>query len=83
MVNDPFIKNTHFTIECHGMFRSAGGTQTIYVSSHWVRSCLEVFFFLVFMCYLLVILFILEYCIQLLYHHLFKPFISTLAFHCN
>ncbi|KAF8103589.1 hypothetical protein N665_0188s0516 [Sinapis alba] len=41
VVNDPFIKNTHFTIECHGMFRSAGGTQTIYVSSHWVRSCLE------------------------------------------
>ncbi|KAG2316276.1 hypothetical protein Bca52824_019398 [Brassica carinata] len=23
------------------MFRSAGGIQTIYVSSHWVRSCLE------------------------------------------
>ncbi|CAH8354700.1 unnamed protein product [Eruca vesicaria subsp. sativa] len=41
VVNDPFIKNTHFTIECHGMFTSAGTNQTIYVSSHWVRSCLE------------------------------------------
>ncbi|CAA7013438.1 unnamed protein product [Microthlaspi erraticum] len=41
VVTDPFIHNTNFTIECHGMFRSAGTTETIYVSSHWVRSCLE------------------------------------------
>lgn len=42
VVNDSFMKNTDFTIECHGMFRSAAGTtQTTYVSSHWVRSCLE------------------------------------------
>ncbi|CAH2067715.1 unnamed protein product, partial [Thlaspi arvense] len=41
VVNDPFIHNTHFTIECHGVFRSTGTSQTIYVSSHWVRSCLE------------------------------------------
>ncbi|KAL1214562.1 BRCT domain-containing protein [Cardamine amara subsp. amara] len=41
VVNDIFINNAYFTIECHGLFRSAGTTQTIYVSSHWVRSCLE------------------------------------------
>uniref|UniRef100_A0A1J3E105 DNA topoisomerase 2-binding protein 1-A n=1 Tax=Noccaea caerulescens TaxID=107243 RepID=A0A1J3E105_NOCCA len=41
VVNDPFIHNTHFTIECHGMFRSDETTKTISVSSHWVRSCLE------------------------------------------
>lgn len=57
VVNDSFMKNTDFTIECHGMFRSAAGTtQTTYVSSHWVRSCLEVSFFLLLICYLLVIL---------------------------
>ncbi|KAG7587365.1 BRCT domain [Arabidopsis thaliana x Arabidopsis arenosa] len=42
VVNDPLINNARFTIECHGGFRSAGTTQTIYVSSHWVRYCLEV-----------------------------------------
>ncbi|CAN8234236.1 unnamed protein product [Cochlearia groenlandica] len=41
VVTDPFIHNTHFTIECHGLFQSARTTQTIYVSCHWVRSCLE------------------------------------------
>lgn len=47
VVNDSFMKNRDFTIECHGLFRSAAGTtQTTYVSSHWVRSCLEVSFFL-------------------------------------
>lgn len=45
VVNDPFINNAHFTIECHGEFRSAGTSQSIYVSSHWVRCCLEVLFF--------------------------------------
>lgn len=50
VVNDPFIHNSHFTIECHGMFRSDGTTKTIYVSSHWVRSCLEVLFFSVLIC---------------------------------
>ncbi|KFK42130.1 hypothetical protein AALP_AA2G214700 [Arabis alpina] len=34
------INKADFTIECHGVFRSAGTSQTIHVSSHWVRSCL-------------------------------------------
>ncbi|VYS51306.1 unnamed protein product [Arabidopsis thaliana] len=42
VVNDPLINNAHFTIECHGGFQSTETTQTIYVSSHWVRNCLKV-----------------------------------------
>ncbi|EOA33580.1 hypothetical protein CARUB_v10019723mg [Capsella rubella] len=41
VVNNPLINSADFTIECHGGFRSAGTTQISYVSSHWVRSCLE------------------------------------------
>ncbi|XP_010428809.1 PREDICTED: DNA topoisomerase 2-binding protein 1-like isoform X2 [Camelina sativa] len=41
VVNDPLINNADFTIESHGGFRSAGTTHISYVSSHWVRSCLE------------------------------------------
>lgn len=73
VVNYPVINKADFTIECHGVLRSAGSRQTIHVSSHWVRSCLEVLFFSVFNCYLLVISFILEYFVQLLYHHSLKP----------
>ncbi|EEF42097.1 topbp1, putative [Ricinus communis] len=42
MVEDHTKKNVNFTIECHGTIpRCMGGSQTTYVSSHWVRSCLE------------------------------------------
>ncbi|XP_010471922.1 PREDICTED: DNA topoisomerase 2-binding protein 1-like [Camelina sativa] len=41
VVNDPLINSADFTIESHGGFRSAWTTQISYVSSHWVRSCLE------------------------------------------
>ncbi|XP_010539678.1 PREDICTED: DNA topoisomerase 2-binding protein 1-A isoform X2 [Tarenaya hassleriana] len=43
VVNDPFKHTVDFTVECHGVIpRTAWTTQTTYVSSHWVRSCLEV-----------------------------------------
>lgn len=64
VVNDPLIYNAHFTIECHGGFRSPGTTQTMYVSSHWVRSCLKVLFFTAFICYLPVGTFILVYSVS-------------------
>ncbi|XP_050213388.1 uncharacterized protein LOC126664850 isoform X2 [Mercurialis annua] len=42
MVEDNVKEDVHFTIECHGMISgSVDGPQTTYVSSHWVRSCLE------------------------------------------
>ncbi|XP_010521303.1 PREDICTED: DNA topoisomerase 2-binding protein 1-A-like [Tarenaya hassleriana] len=42
VVNDPSKHTVHCTIECHGVVcRTAGTSQTTYVSSHWVRSCLE------------------------------------------
>ncbi|XP_057993349.1 uncharacterized protein LOC110654330 isoform X2 [Hevea brasiliensis] len=42
MVEDHVKQNVYFTIECHGVIpRSVDVPQTTYVSSHWVRSCLE------------------------------------------
>lgn len=45
LVIDARLKQkVHFTIECHGVLpRSVDITQTTYVSSHWIRSCLEVY----------------------------------------
>lgn len=41
MVNKTINPNVHFTIECHGGAMPSSASTT-YVSSHWVRSCLEV-----------------------------------------
>ncbi|KAL5768631.1 hypothetical protein ACOSQ2_015414 [Xanthoceras sorbifolium] len=42
VVDGRIKRNVHFTIECHGlMSMSADAPETTYVSSHWVRSCLE------------------------------------------
>lgn len=35
-------QKVHFTVECHGVTLRSSNIQTTYVSSHWVRSCLEV-----------------------------------------
>lgn len=44
IVDDKGKQNVHFTIECHGLVpRSADVSKSTYVSSHWIRSCLEVF----------------------------------------
>lgn len=41
---DKAKQKVHFMIECHGVIsRSADDPWTRYVSSHWVRSCLEVY----------------------------------------
>jgi len=33
----------HYTVECHGVTPMlAGDSKSLYVSSHWIRSCLEV-----------------------------------------
>lgn len=43
MVNGVLKQNIHFTIECHGVRPVPADTfKTTYISSHWVRSCLEV-----------------------------------------
>lgn len=39
-------QNVDFTIECHGVIPTADMSQSTNVSSHWIRSCLEVFSFL-------------------------------------
>ncbi|MED6208905.1 hypothetical protein PIB30_049542 [Stylosanthes scabra] len=38
------VKNgVHFTVECHGVTpMMTGNSQSTYVSTHWIRSCLEV-----------------------------------------
>ncbi|CAK7346916.1 unnamed protein product [Dovyalis caffra] len=42
LVLDKAKQKVHFTIECHGVkSRLADDAHTLYVSSHWVRSCLE------------------------------------------
>ncbi|GAV85925.1 BRCT domain-containing protein/PTCB-BRCT domain-containing protein [Cephalotus follicularis] len=42
LVDNHVLQNVHFTIECHGVkARAADFLQTTYVSSHWIRSCLE------------------------------------------
>ncbi|XP_022134020.1 DNA topoisomerase 2-binding protein 1 [Momordica charantia] len=41
VVEDHMKQKVHFTVECHGVTLRSSSIQTIYVSSHWVRSCLE------------------------------------------
>ncbi|XP_057249582.1 uncharacterized protein LOC104893213 isoform X1 [Beta vulgaris subsp. vulgaris] len=42
VVDDDILVDVDFTIECHGALTIPTSTlQTAYVSSHWVRSCLE------------------------------------------
>ncbi|KAH0768034.1 hypothetical protein KY285_003905 [Solanum tuberosum] len=42
VVKDLNDTNVHFTVECHGMLRSEkAGAATTFVSSHWIKSCLE------------------------------------------
>ncbi|XP_024162832.1 DNA topoisomerase 2-binding protein 1 isoform X1 [Rosa chinensis] len=42
VIDAHFKQKAHFTIECHGVIpRSVDATRTTYVSSHWIRSCLE------------------------------------------
>lgn len=38
-------QNVHFVVECHGALlpKSVNASQTTHVSSHWIRSCLEVY----------------------------------------
>lgn len=36
-------QKVHFTVECHGETPRSADVHTTYVSSHWVRSCLEVY----------------------------------------
>ncbi|KAM7256625.1 hypothetical protein ACFE04_012366 [Oxalis oulophora] len=42
MVDDYIQESVHFTIECHGVrARTSDVHKTTYVSTHWVRTCLE------------------------------------------
>ncbi|PQM37677.1 hypothetical protein Pyn_12723 [Prunus yedoensis var. nudiflora] len=42
VVDGHLKQKVHFTIECHGVITSSVDVaQTTYVSSHWIRSCLE------------------------------------------
>ncbi|KAL6984308.1 hypothetical protein U1Q18_017687, partial [Sarracenia purpurea var. burkii] len=42
VVDEQTEQNVHFTVECHGVVPSAADvSRTTYVSSHWIRSCLE------------------------------------------
>ncbi|KAL3348377.1 hypothetical protein AABB24_021838 [Solanum stoloniferum] len=42
VVKDQNETNVHFTVECHGILRSEkDGAATTFVSSHWIKSCLE------------------------------------------
>ncbi|XP_039170840.1 DNA topoisomerase 2-binding protein 1-like isoform X3 [Eucalyptus grandis] len=41
VVGDHETQNVHFMIECHGVKPKDHITGTIYVSSHWIRCCLE------------------------------------------
>lgn len=44
MVKDLNETNVHFTVECHGVLCSEkDGAATTFVSSHWIKSCLEVY----------------------------------------
>lgn len=44
MVEDQDKTVVHFTVECHGILRSEkDGAAATFVSSHWIKSCLEVF----------------------------------------
>lgn len=43
VVDDNAKQKVHFIIECHGVIpRPIDDSQTVSVSSHWIRSCLEV-----------------------------------------
>lgn len=43
IVDDHVKQKVHFIVECHGVVsRSATDVQVTYVSTHWVKSCLEV-----------------------------------------
>lgn len=43
VVEDQVKRNVNFIIECHGVIPSCiTDSQITYVSTHWVRSCLEV-----------------------------------------
>lgn len=42
MVEDHTKQKVHFTVGCHGVIPRSTDVHTTYVSSHWVRSCLEV-----------------------------------------
>lgn len=43
MVDDHVKQNVHFAIECHGVVPGPDDApQSVCVSSHWIRSCLEV-----------------------------------------
>ncbi|XP_038898756.1 DNA topoisomerase 2-binding protein 1 isoform X2 [Benincasa hispida] len=41
VVEDHTKQKVHFTVECHGEIPRSTDVHTTYVSSHWVRSCLE------------------------------------------
>lgn len=44
LVDGHIKQKVHFTIECHGARPvSLDATESTYVSSHWIRSCLEVY----------------------------------------
>jgi topoisomerase (DNA) II binding protein 1 len=43
VVDDHVKQNVHFAIECHGVVPGPDDApQSVCVSSHWIRSCLEV-----------------------------------------
>ena len=43
VVDEQTEQNVHFTVECHGVVPSpADASKSTHVSSHWIRSCLEV-----------------------------------------
>ena len=43
VVKDQVKRNVNFIIECHGVIpRSIIDSKITYVSTHWIRSCLEV-----------------------------------------
>jgi hypothetical protein len=43
VVDDHVKQNVHFSIECHGVVpKPDDAPQIVCVSSHWIRSCLEV-----------------------------------------
>lgn len=41
VVEDHTKQKVHFTVGCHGVIPRSTDVHTTYVSSHWVRSCLE------------------------------------------
>lgn len=42
VVEDPGMQTVNFIVECHGVKHKVGITKSTFVSSHWVKSCLEV-----------------------------------------